>query len=131
MPPTRSPRTARQSIAALLPRLRRLGPRWSVSHGEALLGPAESRTLDPGACVSDKLGTGENDRLTGTALGDTLFGLQGNDILKGLRGDDCLFGGVDPIASPARRATTGCLVTTAAAGWEAMTGFSGTPVTTG
>ena len=61
---------------------------------EALLGPAESRTLNPGACVSDKLGTGENDRLSGTALGDNLFGLQGNDVLKGLRGDDCLFGGV-------------------------------------
>ena len=60
---------------------------------EGLLGPAESRRLDPGACTSDKLGTGENDRLAGTALGDSLFGLQGNDVLKGRRGDDCLFGG--------------------------------------
>jgi Ca2+-binding RTX toxin-like protein len=61
---------------------------------EALLGSAESRTLQPGACASDRLGTGESDRLAGTALGDNLFGLQGNDILKGRRGDDCLFGGV-------------------------------------
>jgi Ca2+-binding RTX toxin-like protein len=59
----------------------------------ALLGPAEARLLDPGACVTDKLGTPGNDRLDGTDLGDNLFGLQGNDILNGRPGDDCLFGG--------------------------------------
>ena len=65
----------------------------SPTAAEALLGPAESRKLDHGTCASDRLGTGENDRLAGTALGDNLFGLQGNDSLKGMSGDDCLFGG--------------------------------------
>jgi len=59
-----------------------------------LLGPTETRSLDPRACANDRLGTPGNDRLAGTPLGDNLFGLQGNDILKGSRGDDCLFGGV-------------------------------------
>src|ERR671924_418856 len=43
----------------------------------ALLGPSEARLLDPGGCVTDKLGTAQNDRLDGTDLGDNLFGLQG------------------------------------------------------
>jgi Ca2+-binding RTX toxin-like protein len=60
----------------------------------ALLGLAETRTLDPGACATDRLGTPRRDRLDGTPLGDNLFGLQGNDILNGRRHDDCLFGGV-------------------------------------
>lgn len=60
----------------------------------ALLGPAETRTLKPGSCATDILGTPTDDRLDGSALGDNLFGLQGNDILNGLRGNDCLFGGV-------------------------------------
>jgi Ca2+-binding RTX toxin-like protein len=60
----------------------------------ALLGPAETRTLDPGACSQDKLGTASNDRLAGSGFGDNLFGLQGNDVLRGGPGDDCLFGGI-------------------------------------
>jgi Ca2+-binding RTX toxin-like protein len=60
----------------------------------ALLGPAETRALDPGACAIERLGTLRADRLDGTSLGDSLFGLRGNDILNGRRNDDCLFGGV-------------------------------------
>ena len=59
-----------------------------------LLGPSEARLLAPGACVTEKLGTVQNDLVDGTDLGDSLFGLQGDDILNGLPGDDCLFGGV-------------------------------------
>jgi Ca2+-binding RTX toxin-like protein len=60
---------------------------------ESLLPPTETRRLDVGACVMERLGTPGDDRLSGSALGDSLFGLQGNDLLKGLRRDDCLFGG--------------------------------------
>jgi Ca2+-binding RTX toxin-like protein len=60
----------------------------------ALLGPAETRRLAPGACTTDQVGPPGNDRLDGTTLGDSLFGLQGHDLLKGLQDDDCLFGGV-------------------------------------
>ena len=60
---------------------------------EGLLGPGETRTLDPGACSQDKLGTARNDRLAGSSFGDNLFGLQGNDVMRGGPGDDCLFGG--------------------------------------
>jgi Ca2+-binding RTX toxin-like protein len=61
---------------------------------KALLGPSETRLLGPGACVTEQLGTVQNDLLDGTDLGDSLFGLQGDDILNGLPGEDCLFGGV-------------------------------------
>jgi Ca2+-binding RTX toxin-like protein len=61
---------------------------------EGLIGPAEARSLDRGACAEDSLGTPGGDRLAGTIFGDTLFGLQGNDVLRGGRGDDCLFGGL-------------------------------------
>ena len=60
------------------------------------------------------LGTSGNDRLTGTPLGDNLFGLQGNDILKGCGAMIACSAASDPIASPARRATTACSGTTAA-----------------
>jgi Ca2+-binding RTX toxin-like protein len=60
---------------------------------EALIGPTEARTLDPGACSQDMLGTASSDRLAGSGFGDNLFGLQGNDVLRGGSGDDCLFGG--------------------------------------
>jgi Ca2+-binding RTX toxin-like protein len=62
--------------------------------GSALLGPGETRNLNPGACAQEVLGGTGDDLLNGTALGDSLFGLQGNDILNGLEGDDCLVGGV-------------------------------------
>lgn len=58
-----------------------------------LLGPVETRTLDPGACGVDRLGTPGVDLLDGTDLGDSLFGLQGDDVLRGRSNDDCLFGG--------------------------------------
>lgn len=61
--------------------------------GGGLLGPAETRTLDPGACAVDRMGTPGVDLLDGTGLGDNLFGLQGDDVLRGQRNDDCLFGG--------------------------------------
>lgn len=70
------------------------GPAPPSPSANALLGPAETRTLAPGACANDKVGTPGNDSLAGTRLGDNLLGLQGDDILKGLRGDDCVFGGV-------------------------------------
>jgi Ca2+-binding RTX toxin-like protein len=70
------------------------GPAPPAPAAEAILGPAETRTLAPGACASDMVGTPGNDRLAGTPLGDNLLGLQGDDILKGLQGDDCVFGGV-------------------------------------
>jgi Ca2+-binding RTX toxin-like protein len=71
------------------------GPRSDPSPPAAsLLGPAETRALDPGACAREILGTAGNDRLDGTALGDSLFGMQGNDLLRGVQGDDCVFGGV-------------------------------------
>jgi Ca2+-binding RTX toxin-like protein len=70
------------------------GPAPPSPSAAALLGPAETRALDPGACASDMVGTPGNDRLAGTALGDNLLGLQGDDILEGLQGDDCAFGGV-------------------------------------
>jgi Ca2+-binding RTX toxin-like protein len=59
-----------------------------------LLGPTESRTLDPGACANDRLGTSAPDRLDGTDMGDNLYGLQGDDVLVGHALDDCLFGGL-------------------------------------
>jgi Ca2+-binding RTX toxin-like protein len=58
-----------------------------------LLGPTEVRSLNPGACTADTVGTAAGDRLAGGERGDNLFGLQGNDVIKGWRGDDCLFGG--------------------------------------
>jgi Ca2+-binding RTX toxin-like protein len=70
------------------------GPPPPSPAAEALLGAAEARTLDPGACSRDKLGTARDDRLAGSGFGDNLFGLQGNDVLRGGLGDDCLFGGV-------------------------------------
>jgi Ca2+-binding RTX toxin-like protein len=70
------------------------GPPPPAPSAAALLGPAETRALAPGACANDMVGTPGNDRLAGTRLGDNLMGLQGNDTLKGLRGDDCVFGGV-------------------------------------
>jgi Ca2+-binding RTX toxin-like protein len=70
------------------------GPPPPAPSAVALLGPAETRTLAPGACANDMVGTPANDRLAGTRLGDNLMGLQGDDTLKGLRGDDCVFGGV-------------------------------------
>jgi Ca2+-binding RTX toxin-like protein len=60
---------------------------------EALIGAVEARSLAPGACSQDLLGTASSDRLSGSGLGDNLFGLQGNDVLRGGLGDDCLFGG--------------------------------------
>lgn len=60
----------------------------------SLLGFAETRLLNPGACIADVLGTPGADTLTGSVTGDSLFGLQGNDVLLGELGDDCLFGGV-------------------------------------
>jgi Ca2+-binding RTX toxin-like protein len=70
------------------------GPPPPAPSAVALLGPAETRALAPGACANDMVGTPGNDRLAGTRLGDNLMGLQGDDTLKGLRGDDCVFGGV-------------------------------------
>jgi Ca2+-binding RTX toxin-like protein len=70
------------------------GPAPPAPSAEAVLGPAETRTLARGACASDMVGTPGNDRLAGTSLGDNLLGLQGDDVLKGLQGDDCVFGGV-------------------------------------
>jgi Ca2+-binding RTX toxin-like protein len=70
------------------------GPPPPAPSAVALLGPAETHTLAPGACANDMVGTPANDRLVGSRLGDSLLGLQGDDILKGLRGDDCVFGGV-------------------------------------
>jgi Ca2+-binding RTX toxin-like protein len=70
------------------------GPPPPSPSAVAILGPAETRTLAPGACANDKVGTPKNDLLAGTAHGDSLWGLQGDDILKGLRADDCIFGGV-------------------------------------
>jgi Ca2+-binding RTX toxin-like protein len=70
------------------------GPPPPAPSAVALLGPGETRTLAPGACANDMVGTPGNDRLVGTPLGDSLLALQGDDILKGLRGDDCVFGGV-------------------------------------
>jgi Ca2+-binding RTX toxin-like protein len=62
--------------------------------GTGLLGPDETRRLDPGACAQDMLGTPEDDLLAGTPLGDSVFGLQGDDKINGEGGDDCLFGGL-------------------------------------
>lgn len=58
-----------------------------------LLGPSETRKLDPGACAKDISATPGDDHLDGTPLGDVLFGLSGDDVLNGLGGDDCVFGG--------------------------------------
>jgi Ca2+-binding RTX toxin-like protein len=69
------------------------GPPPPSPSAAALLGPAETRTLAPGACANDMVGTPGNDGLVGTRLGDNLLGLQGDDSLEGLRGDDCAFGG--------------------------------------
>lgn len=69
------------------------GPDPSPPAG-GLLGPAETGTLDPGACAMDRLGTPGADVLDGTDLGDNLFGLQGDDVVNGRRNDDCLFGGL-------------------------------------
>ena len=69
------------------------GPPPPSPAAEALIGPTEARTLDPGSCSQDKLGTASSDRLNGSGFGDNLFGLQGNDLLRGGPGDDCLFGG--------------------------------------
>jgi Ca2+-binding RTX toxin-like protein len=60
---------------------------------ERLLGPSETRKLDPGACAKDISGTPRDDHLDGTPFGDVLLGLSGDDVLKGLSGDDCIFGG--------------------------------------
>lgn len=70
------------------------GPPPPSPSAEAILGAAEARTLKPGACANDLLGTPANDTLAGSSLGDNIWGLQGNDSLKGLPGDDCVFGGV-------------------------------------
>ncbi len=70
------------------------GPPPPSPSAEAILGAAEARTLKPGACANDLLGTPANDTLAGSRLGDNIWGLQGDDSLKGLPGDDCVFGGV-------------------------------------
>jgi Ca2+-binding RTX toxin-like protein len=62
--------------------------------GTTLLGPGEARTLEPGACAQDKLGTSGNDQLVGTSFGDSIFGLRGDDAIDGAAGNDCLFGGL-------------------------------------
>jgi Ca2+-binding RTX toxin-like protein len=70
------------------------GPGRPSSATERLLGPSETRKLDPGACANDISGTHGDDRISGTRLGDALFGLSGGDVLNGLGGDDCIFGGL-------------------------------------
>jgi hypothetical protein len=57
-----------------------------------LPGGGGNNPTPPGACATEKRGTGGRDALTGTEGGDRLVGLKGDDTIRGLGGDDCLLG---------------------------------------
>ena len=55
--------------------------------------PTLPRSLRPGTCANDTLGTNRSDRLRGTRMGDRIFGFRGNDAVESFAGGDCLSGG--------------------------------------
>jgi Ca2+-binding RTX toxin-like protein len=96
----------------------------------ALLGPAETRTLDPGACSQDKLGTASNDRLAGSGFGDNLFASRATMSSEAARAMTVSSEESAMTAWREREGTTACLETTAARVSAAMTACPATPATT-